>query len=118
MEIISIEGMEFRAPVGCFEEEKIVHPRFVVDVYISFDASAAMKSDKLDHTINYQVVYHRIKQIMSVHHNIIEHVANHILDTILADFPAVQHVRCKIHKSDPPLGGRIVSVAFEAERGR
>jgi len=118
MEIISIEGMEFRAPVGCFEEEKIVHPRFVVDVYISFDASEAMKSDKLEHTINYQVVYQRIKQIMTVHHNVIEHVANHILETVLTDFPAALHVRCKIQKSDPPLGGRIVSVAFEAERGR
>ncbi|HPS83531.1 MAG TPA: dihydroneopterin aldolase [Bacteroidales bacterium] len=118
MEIISIEGMEFRAPVGCFDEEKIVHPGFSVDVYISFDASKAMLSDKLETTINYQAVYLRIKEIMEVKHNIIEHVANHILDAILSDFPLAQHVKCKIHKTFPALGGRIAAVAFEAERGR
>jgi len=45
-------------------------------------------------------------------------VANHILDTILSDFPLAQHVKCKIHKTFPALGGRIAAVAFEAERGR
>lgn len=110
--------MEFRAPVGCFDEEKIVHPGFSVDVYISFDASQAMKSDRLESTINYQAVYLRIKEIMEVHHNIIEHVANHILETILSGFPMAQHVKCKIHKTFPALGGPIAAVAFEAERGR
>lgn len=110
--------MEFRAPVGCFDEEKIVHPGFSIDVYISFDASQAMMSDKLETTINYQAVYLRIKEIMEAHHNIIEHVANHILNAILSDFPLAQKVKCKINKTFPALGGRIAAVAFEAERER
>jgi len=110
--------MEFRAPVGCFDEEKIVHPRFIVDLYISFDASQPMKCDKIDTTINYQVVYLQVKEVMELKHNLIERVADLIIDKILSDFQAAQHVRCKIRKTHPPLGGQIAAVAFESERGR
>ncbi len=118
MNIISIEGMEFRAPIGCFEEEKVVYPTFLVDLYIEYDASKAMKSDLLENAINYQEVYLRIKKIMQNHHNLVEHVVSCIMDDVLTNFNLAMSVRCKVHKTFPALGGRIAAVAFEAEKSR
>lgn len=118
MDIISLEGMEFRAPVGCFEEEKIVHPRIVVDVYLSLNATQSMESDRLEHTVNYQQVYMLIKEIMQHKHNLIEHVAALIQQEILDKHDMIQTVRCKVSKMFPALGGQMTCVAFESSRQR
>ena len=65
MDIISIEGMEFHSYIGCFEEEKIIGTRFIVDLYLSVDAKKAMQSDDLKDTVNYQVVYLLLKEQMN-----------------------------------------------------
>lgn len=118
MEIISIEGMQFFSPIGCFAEEKIVHPHFIVDVYISLDASVAMQDDKLESTINYQEVYLLIKNTMERQHNLIEHASNEIINIILEKYDKALSVKCKIRKTNPPLGGQIAAVAFEATKSR
>jgi dihydroneopterin aldolase len=118
MSTISIEGMEFRAPVGCFEEEKIVHPRFVVDVFIEFDAALPMKSDQLEQTINYQKVYLLIKEIMTQKFNLVERVADAIMISVLNEFGQADKVSCKIKKMHPALGGQMECVAFSAEMTR
>ncbi len=48
MSTIALEGMEFFAYHGCFEEEKIIGTRFIVDLYIDADTSEAEKTDDLN----------------------------------------------------------------------
>jgi dihydroneopterin aldolase len=118
MNTISLEGMEFRAPVGCFDEEKIVHPRFVIDVFIGFDAVLPMKTDRLDQTINYQKVYLLIKEIMTQKFNLVERVADAIMLMVLNEFDQANKVSCKIKKMHPALGGQMECVAFSSEMAR
>ena len=66
MSIISLEGMEFFAHHGCFEEEQIIGTKFIVDFYYESDTAEAEKTDDLDVTINYQSVYNIIKKEMQV----------------------------------------------------
>ena len=53
MAIIAIEGMEFYAYHGCFEEEKIIGTGFMADLYFRVDTSEAEKTDNLKKTVNY-----------------------------------------------------------------
>ncbi len=118
MNIISLEGMEFRAPIGCFEEEKIVLPRFLVDVSIHFDASPSMISDSLHDTINYQTIYADITEIMKSPCNLIEHAANNICKKLLDQHDGIHSIACKIRKMNPALGGQMSSVSFECSFSR
>lgn len=118
MDIISIEGMEFHAYIGCFDEEKIIGTRFIVDLYLSVDAKKAMQSDDLKDTVNYQAVYLLIKEQMNKKINLLEHAVANIQDAVLQKFPEITSLRCKIRKMNPPLGGQIDVVAFESTVSR
>jgi dihydroneopterin aldolase len=115
MGLISIEGMEFFSYHGHFEEETVIGTRFMIDLYIETDTSAAEKSDKLHDTINYQEVYLVIKQEMKTPSHLIEHVARRIVDAVKQNFDGIESLKLKLRKMNPPLGGQIESVSVTVE---
>lgn len=117
MGMIAIEQMEFWAYHGCFEEEQIIGTRFLVDLYIQTDTTAAEASDSLHDTLNYLSVYKVVKSCMESPSKLLEHVARRILQDLHARFPAILHARVKVAKMNPPLGGKIGSVSLTLESG-
>ena len=113
MDIISVEGMEFHSYIGCFDEEKLIGTRFLVDVSLTVDASLAKESDNLHDTVNYQSVYLEINNIMKLKMNLLEHAVYLIQNRLMDKYPEIQSLNCKIRKMNPPLGGQIGSVSFE-----
>ena len=111
MSIIAIEGMEFYAYHGCFEEEKIIGTGFMVDLYFECDTNEAEKTDNLRNTINYLHVYQIVKQEMQISSNLLEHISRRVLIAIQNKFPQVKWAKIKIQKLNPPLGGKIKSVS-------
>lgn len=111
MSMIAIEGMEFYAYHGCFEEEKIIGTSFMVDLYFTADTSEAEKSDKLQQTVNYLSVYQVVKKEMEVSSNLLEHISRRILLAVQKQFPEVSWAKVKIQKLNPPLGGKMRSVS-------
>lgn len=118
MDIISIEGMEFHAYIGCFDEEKLIGTRFLVDLYFEMDASDAKKTDDLNDTVNYQSVYLMVKEVMQEKINLLEHAVDKIQNKLIDSFPEIKTLTCKIRKMNPPLGGQIDAVAFESTISR
>ena len=108
---ISIEGMEFFAYHGCFQEEQIIGTRFLVDVHMLTDTHEAEQTDNLKATVNYQAVYLAIKDEMAIKSKLLEHVSRRILDRLFRDFPAVESIDIKISKMNPPVGGKVESVS-------
>lgn len=117
MGMIAIEQMEFWAYHGCFEEEQIIGTRFLVDLYIQTDTTAAEASDSLHDTLNYLSVYKVVKTCMETPSKLLEHVGRRILNALQAQFPAIVHARVKVAKMNPPLGGKIGSVSLTIETG-
>lgn len=115
MAIIAIEGMEFYAYHGCFEEEKIIGTGFMADLYFRVDTSEAEKTDNLKKTVNYLNVYQVVKNEMQVSSNLLEHLARRILDAIQKEFPQIIWAKIKIQKLNPPLGGKMKSVSVTLE---
>ena len=116
MGLIQIENIEIFAYHGCFEEEKIIGNNFIVDAWIEADCSKAAKSDKIEDAINYQTVYEIICEEMKIVSDLIENVAQRIINRIYIAFPeGVDKVKIKVSKLNPPLTGQIgrVSVTLE-----
>ena len=116
MGIIEIEGMEFFAFHGHYDVEQRVGNRFLVDIRIEVDCSKAAASDQLDDALDYLKVYLLIKKEMGTVSNLLEHVAQRILDALKSQFPEIQKASVKLSKMNPPMGGLIekVSVTLNA----
>ena len=114
--LIEIEGMEFHAFHGHFEVEKIAGNRFLVDVKIKMDYSAAAKSDKLEDALDYQKVYQITKEEMDIPSDLLENVCNRILDRLYDSFPEISEASVKVSKMNPPMGGQIEKVSLTLTR--
>ncbi len=115
MSMIAIEGMEFYAYHGCFEEEKIIGTAFMVDLCFKTDTSEAEKTDELKKTVNYLKVYQVVKKEMETSSNLLEHISSRILLAVQREFPQVDWAKVKIQKLNPPLGGKMKSVSVTLE---
>ena len=102
---IELEGMEFHAYHGCFEEEKTAGNLFVVDFTGEIDMAAAVETDALADTADYGAVYSVIKREMSSPSDLLEHVAGRIVKAIESEIPAFTRFSVRISKSNPPVGG-------------
>lgn len=113
MSIVTLENMEFHAFHGCLEHEKKLGNKFEVTVSVEFDTSKAGRTDDLNDTINYQQIYDVVKAQMEISSNLIEHVAQRILDALVVAFPVVQIFTVKLSKHNPPLGGKVPLATIE-----
>ncbi len=116
MGLIQIEGMEFYAYHGHFEEERIVGNRFLIDISIKTDTDIAGNSDKIDDALNYQKVYKIIKEEMQKKSHLLEHIGTRILDALYANFTGIEEITLKVSKMHPPMGGQIDRVSVTLVR--
>jgi len=116
MGVIEIEGMEFYAYHGHFAVEQVVGNRFIVDLTLSTDCTKAAKSDDLADALDYQALYLIVKEEMQIKSHLLEHVAGRILDRLYDSCKSVQHVKVKISKLNPPMGGQIERVSIIMDR--
>lgn len=107
---IRLDGMEFFAYHGCFDEEQIIGTRFIVDLEFNYDTHRAESGDHLSDAVNYQDVYRIVREEMEKKSYLIEHVARRIVDAVRASFPGITHIRVSIGKVNPPLGGKVGQV--------
>ena len=115
MSRIELKDMEFFSRHGCFEEERIVGNRFVVNLCVEGDFTAAAASDNLEEAVNYQTLYDIVKEQMDIPSNLLENVASRICAKIRGEFPSLSRIKVTIDKINPPLGGKLYasSVTFE-----
>ncbi|MFO8053670.1 MAG: dihydroneopterin aldolase [Bacteroidales bacterium] len=111
MGLISIEGMEFYAYHGCFQEEKQIGTKFILDIHLDAPTYEAEKTDDLSKTINYQEVYSIIKKEMEHSSDLLEHVGRRILTVIRDAFPQIDEADITVSKINPSIGGKIKRVS-------
>jgi dihydroneopterin aldolase len=116
MGLIRIEQMEFYSFHGCYEEERIVGNRFIVDLELETDCSKPALSDNIRDTLNYQTAYDLIIEEMKIKSYLLEHIASRILDRLFVEFPQLERASVKVAKMNPPMGGKIKAVSVELER--
>ena len=118
MSIITLETMEFHAYHGCLEHEKKLGNTFRVTVSMELDISIAGRTDKLDETLNYQLVYDVVRREMEIPSQLIEHAVQRIADAVFGQFSQIQMLKVQLSKLNPPLGGKVECVTIEIEKKR
>ena len=109
--IIEIEEMEFYAYHGHYEEERIVGNRFLLDLRMETACGKAAKSDSINDAVNYQTAYKIIREQMKQKSQLLENIAQRILDALFKDIKGIKKASIKVRKMNPPMGGQIKSVA-------
>lgn len=109
---ILVEGMEFFAFHGFYEEENRVGCKYSVDLRLQVDFSKAGGNDLLDDTINYEIVYQIVHREMMIVSKLIEHVGTRIITALKAKYPQLENVDLTLYKYNPPLGGQVQRVGI------
>ncbi len=119
MGLIQIEGMEFYAYHGHYEEERYVGNRFLLDIAIEADTKPAELSDNIEDALNYQHVYVIIKDEMeNKKFHLLEGIGRKIINRLKTEIHGIESIELKIRKMHPPMGGQIqaVSVTLKDEQ--
>ena len=98
---IKINGMQFYAYHGCFQEERLVGTHFVVDCALALSVLSAAKMDDLSKTINYQEVYQLVAKEMEKPSSLLENVAYRIVKNLHIHFPMLKNVWISVKKMNP-----------------
>jgi len=115
---IALEGMEFFAFHGFYDEEQKIGNKYGVDLYIRTDLHAAGASDDLAQTVNYEVLYRLVAEEMAAPARLLEHLGYRVIDRVLARFPHIHAVKVSVSKFNPPLGGICTRARVTLKRQR
>lgn len=108
---ISLEGMEFYAHHGHYEEEQERGNKFVVDLHFETNSTKAATTDELSDTVNYEDVYEIVKEQMAARSKLLENVAQRIVDALKAKFTEITALELKLSKLNPLLKGIVQKVS-------
>ncbi len=118
MSKIILENVEFFAYHGCFKEEQIIGNQFIVNLELETDTNVAERSDNLKDTLNYQEAYNVVKGQMQQKSHLLEHVCRRIIDALFRKFHTITHLKIKVSKMHPPMGGKMRCVSLEMEESK
>jgi dihydroneopterin aldolase len=113
---IFLTSLSTEAVIGIFDWEREIRQRLEIDLEMSLDFTAAVKTDSIDDTLNYKAVAKRVLAFVEgSRFQLVETLAEHIAELVLAEFP-VMHVRVTVHKPGAIRHSRDVGVIIERSR--
>lgn len=117
IDCIKLVNMGFYAFHGTTKAEKDIGQRFFLDVELFLDLRPAGTTDNIRHTINYERVYEIISEVTKrKKYNLLEALAEDIVEEILIHYPNLERIRVKIRKPQVPLCGILDYVEVTIDR--
>ena len=95
---------------GCMEEEELIGSDYIVNLEVETDMHQPANSDLLKDAVDYVQLNTIVKEEMLIRSQLLEHIAQRIIDRILKQFPMVKNVEVKVAKQNPPIGGDVKEV--------
>lgn len=108
MGVLSINGMRFYAFHGYFPQEQLCGGWFTVNVSVEVDMTLAGKSDELEETVNYGLIWDIAKEEMATPSKLIEEVATRILNRV-RNLAGAGKTTVMLLKNAPPIKGSTAS---------
>ncbi|MCK6602491.1 MAG: dihydroneopterin aldolase [Bacteroidetes bacterium] len=119
MHTVKLVNCEFYAHHGVMKEEHQVGGRYSVDAEMKLDFEKAALTDDLNETVDYEVVYKLMKEVIVAQKvYLIEALSLQLAQAILNRFPSVQMVTTRVRKINPPVGGVCDYAEVEYSRSR
>jgi dihydroneopterin aldolase len=101
--VVVLEGLEFYAYHGLYEEETRTGNRFIVDLKVTYPKKAHLE-DTIDGLVDYVQLFQIVKLEMEVPRKMLEVVAQNIVNSIFSLYPNIISAEASISKMNPPLG--------------
>ena len=104
---IRLVNAVFYARHGVHEEERRLGGRYEVDAELCFNSVPAAETDDLGKTVNYQLAYSIIEQVMVAEEPaaLIETLAYRAATRLIEELSVLESVSVKVRKRSVPLGG-------------
>ncbi|MDY0089536.1 MAG: dihydroneopterin aldolase [Flavobacteriaceae bacterium] len=115
MGIIRLKNIRTFSYHGCLNEESKIGSDYTVELEIKTDMRKSAVSDNLEDTVDYVHLNNIVKEEMAVRSNLLEHVAQRIINRIFDEIPAVSYVMAAVSKINPPIGGDVEAVTIQIE---
>ncbi|WP_430490848.1 dihydroneopterin aldolase [Lactiplantibacillus pentosus] len=116
MGMIRINNLRFHTFNGVLPEERRNGQQLGLDIAIKYPIETKARHDDVHETINYAAVRDVVDDFVTTHsYKLIESLANHLLETLLASFPTVDAINIKIRKYSVPMPGIFDNVEIEVE---
>ncbi len=113
---VGFEGLQFHAYHGLYDEEKQLGNHFEVDISVEVKDQDPIKG--LNETVDYTEIYEIIRKQMGKRVDLLETLANNIVESIWHHFPFILHIDMVIRKLNPPIKGQAKSSFVRIKRGR
>jgi len=118
MDRITLDGIDVYAHHGVHPAERELGQRFVIDVSLYGDWSAAARSDTLHEALDYVAVHQKIREVTASNSfQLLEALAEVICRALLTDFP-IERAVVTVHKPNPPIPNFLGSVSVTLDRDR
>ena len=115
---IFLNNIRLYAYHGCMDEESRIGSDYIVDLEVATNLSRSSKTDQLKDTVDYVSLHAIVKQEMLKRSKLLENVAHRIAKNIMSQHQAVDQVKVKVVKKNPPIGGNMDEVAVQLELNR
>ena len=112
---IYLENIRTYSHHGCMKEETVIGSEYRVDLWVDADLTVASSSDDLKDTPDYVVLHKIVVDEMKSPSHLLEHVAQRIIDRIKSTVTDLLHIRVRVSKINPPIGGDVQSVSVLLE---
>ena len=112
---IYLENIRTYSHHGCMKEETVIGSEYRVDLWVDADLTVASSSDDLKDTLDYVVLHKIVVDEMKSPSHLLEHVAQRIIDRIKSTVTDLLHIRVRVSKINPPIGGDVQSVSVLLE---
>ena len=115
---IEVRGLTVHAHHGVHEHEREHGQRFVLDLVLVPRSALGCETDRLGDTVSYgDAARVAVEVATSTRFDLIERLAAHVADTLLARMP-LERATITVHKPDAPLGLDFDDVAVTVSRVR
>lgn len=111
---VAINGAEFYAYHGFYEEERKAGNTFIIDAEVVM-ANYRTTADNIAETVNYEVLYNIVKQEMGQTQKLIETVVYNIISRFKEEIPHIVGAKVHMEKISPQLGGKVAKSVIEME---
>jgi dihydroneopterin aldolase len=119
LSVVRIHNAVFYAYHGAHEIEQNAGGKFEIDLDLWCDLSAAVETDTLKRTVDYEQVYSSLQRIvLAKKYYLLEALANTIARGLLSEFPVVEKATVRVRKPHPPVRGVVDYVEVEITKNR
>ena len=115
---IQVNNIKLYSYHGCLDEEARIGSWYRIDIEVEGDLTKSCRTDELSDTIDYVHLNAIAKDEMAIRSQLLEEVAQRILDRFFEEIPMIEKARVSIAKINPPIGGNVQEVVVILEQIR